>query len=242
VASVDEQEREGSVESEGPLPTGAFFEAAFKRFGQRFFGYELWTLAGLLVTGAVAVAVRPLDLGGPPLYGVLGFGYALGHLALVGTLAALVTGRARLRAPAIATAAVAGALVAGALCAVFPPLVVLVYAPLAFAPIAAAAGDVDGLHALPYATRLVVRSFGRVASTLLGLVSVGLAAWFGFVIALSPLGGNDQKVAALTFTTLLVWPIAALVMRNVYGDLTGRVVLRREELAPERVPRRRGAR
>jgi len=37
---------------------------------------------------------------------------------------------------------------------------------------------------------------------------------------------------------LLVWPIAALAMRNLYGDLTGRVVVRRDELAPPRRPRR----
>jgi hypothetical protein len=248
VASVDEQSTpepastDGFATPEPPLPTGAFFEAAFRRFGQRFLGYELWTVAALLIPGLVAVVVHPLNLDGPPAYGVLGFGYALGHFALVGTLAVLVTGAARRRAPAIATAAVAGAIVAGALCAILPPLAVLVYPPLAFAPIAAAAGDADGLRALPYATALVVRSFGRIVSTLLGLVTIGLAAWFGFVIALTPLGGNDQKVAALTFTTLLVWPLAALVMRNVYGDLTGRVVLRREELAPERVPQRRRAR
>ena len=221
---------------------GAFFEAAFRRYGQRFLGYELWTIAALAIPGVVAIAVRPLRLDGAAAYGVLGFGYALGHLALVGTLAVLVTGAARERAPAIALAALFGALVAGALCAIFPPLAMLVYPPLAYAPIAAAAGDADGLHALPQATALAVRSFGRSVSTLLGVATVGLAAWFGFVIALSPVGGSDQKVAALTLSTLFVWPIAALVMRNVYGDLTGRVVLRREELAPERVPRRRGSR
>jgi len=234
MVKVDQQPAEEAVADESPLPTGAFFEAAFRRFGQRFLGYELWTLAALVIPGIVAIAVRPLSVDGPTAYGVLGFGYALGHLALVGTLAVLVTGAARERAPAIALAALSGAIVAGVLCAIFPPL--------AYAPIAAAAGDADGLRALPQATALAVRSFGRSVTALLGVAAVGLAAWFGFVIALSPLGGNDQKVVALTLSTLLVWPIAALVMRNVYGDLTGRVVLRREELAPERVRRRRGAR
>ena len=132
-----------------PLPTGAFFEAAFRRFGQRFVGYELWTIAALVIPGVVAIAAHPLNLDGPTAYGVLGFGYALGHLALVGTLAVLVTGAARERAPAIALAALSGAVVAGVLCAIFPPLAMLVYPPLAYAPIAAAAGDVDGLRALP---------------------------------------------------------------------------------------------
>jgi hypothetical protein len=242
MVKVDQQPAEEAVADESPLPTGAFFEAAFRRFGQRFLGYELWTLAALVIPGIVAIAIRPLSVDGPTAYGVLGFGYALGHLALVGTLAVLVTGAARERAPAIALAALSGAIVAGVLCAIFPPLALLVYPPLAYAPIAAAAGDADGLRALPQATALAVRSFGRSVTALLGVAAVGLAAWFGFVIALSPLGGNDQKVVALTLSTLLVWPIAALVMRNVYGDLTGRVVLRREELAPERVRRRRGAR
>ena len=234
------------MESEAPLPTGAFFEAAFKRFGQRFFGYELWTLAGLLVIPAPSrSAVRPLDLGGPPLYGVLGFGYALGHLALVGTLAVLVTGRARLRAPGRSrTAAVAGALVAGALCAVFPPLVVLVYAPLAFAVIAAAAGDTDGLHALPYGDA------ARRAEPSAASASDPARPRERRPRRLVRLRDRASRRSAATtrrsrrsrFTTLLVWPLAALVMRNVSGDLTGRVVLRREELAPERVPRRRGAR
>jgi hypothetical protein len=242
MAHVDQKPAESPPAPEPALPTGAFFEAAFRRFGQRFLGYELWTIAALAIPALVALAARPANLDGPAAYGVLGFGYALGHLALVGTLAVLVTGAVRERAAAIAVAAVSGAVIAGVLCAVFPPLALLVYPPVAYAPIAAAAGDASGLGALPHATALALRSFGRSVSALLGVVAVALAAWFGFVIALSPLGGNDQKLAALTLSTLLVWPIAALVMRNVYGDLTGRTVLRREDLAPQRPPRRRGGR
>jgi hypothetical protein len=46
------------------------------------------------------------------------------------------------------------------------------------------------------------------------------------VIGFSPLDRDVQTVAAIGAATLLAWPVSALVERNLYGDLTGRLVIR----------------
>src|SRR6185503_10077966 len=63
-------------------------------------------------------------------------------------------------------------------------------------------------------------------STALAVVFVGAFLWFGFVIGFSPLDRDVQTVAAIGAATLLAWPVSALVERNLYGDLTGRLVIR----------------
>ena len=49
--------------------------------------------------------------------------------------------------------------------------------------------------------------------------------WFAFFLTLMPIGGAGHQIATLALTTLMFSPIAVLVERNLYGDLTGRKVL-----------------
>ncbi len=60
---------------------------------------------------------------------------------------------------------------------------------------------------------------------------------FGSVIALSPLADPTQQRLSFLVSCLFGWPLAALVMRNLYGDLTGRLVIR--DLSPPLRRRRR---
>jgi hypothetical protein len=58
-----------------------------------------------------------------------------------------------------------------------------------------------------------------------GLGLCGGILFGGFLVTLSPVDGSARFVAAIALTVLLLSPIAALVERNLYGDLTGRTVL-----------------
>ena len=107
------------------------------------------------------------------------------------------------------------------------PFALVFYPFVVFGPIAAAAGDAHGDRwRSPAASRVAGRSLGRVAMVVVGLVIVGAFLWFGFVIGFSPLDRDVQTVAAIGAATLIAWPVAALVERNLYGDLTGRLVIR----------------
>jgi hypothetical protein len=207
-------------------PVGALFEAAFRRFGQRMVAYVLYTSACALPLAVVAWAISAGDIGGWPAFFVVSLAWALGHLALVGILTGLVTGRLRERAGSIAIAVVVGAIVIAIPAALLPPFGLASYPFVVFGPIAAAAGDREGLGAVAYGARLAGRYIGRAALVVFGLVIVSLFLWFGFVVALSPVEATVRQVGAFAAVTLIVWPVAALVARNLYGDLTGRLVIR----------------
>ena len=70
-----------------------------------------------------------------------------------------------------------------------------------------------------------MRDWARAFGVLLGLGVIAMFLWFACLIALLPIGGAAQQIATLALTTLMFSPLAALVERNLYGDLTGRKVL-----------------
>jgi hypothetical protein len=206
-------------------PVGALFEAAFRRFGQRMGAYLLYSVVCAAPTGIAAWWISTTDIGGAGAYfGVL-LPFFLGHLALIGILAGLVTGELRARAQSIAIAVIAGAVILAVVGTLLPPLALIPYPFMVFGPIAAAAGDADGLSALLRGAALAARNLGRAALVVFGLLLLGLFFWFGFVIALSPLEPNARKALSSGAVILLIWPVAALVLRNLYGDLTGRLVI-----------------
>jgi hypothetical protein len=103
--------------------------------------------------------------------------------------------------------------------------VVIAFPFLVIPAIVAGAGDADGLRAVSHGARLALRWFKRAYAVLLGVVLVAGAAWFGFTILLTPLDDGVQRQIALALTALVVWPVTALVYRNLYGDMTGRLVI-----------------
>ena len=56
----------------------------------------------------------------------------------------------------------------------------------AFGPIAAAAGDVSALRAIPYGARIALRDWGRAYGVLLGLGLIAMFLWFAFFLSLAP--------------------------------------------------------
>jgi hypothetical protein len=207
-------------------PVGALFEAAFRRLGQRFASYMLYTIACAAPAALVARFVDKGDVEDWVRFALVMLAYSLGHLALVGILSGLVTGGLRAHLGSIVLTVVVGALVLTAASTVLLPFALVFYPFVVFGPIAAAAGDASGFGALARGARVAGGALGRVAMVLVGLVTVGAFLWFGFVIGFSPLDRDSQTVAAIGAATLIAWPVAALVERNLYGDLTGRLVIR----------------
>ena len=117
------------------------------------------------------------------------------------------------------------------------------YPLLAFPPIIAASGDATGLGSLWQGMRTTVRWFKRTYACVLGLVIVIAAVAVGFGILLTPLGSVLQQQVTFAITTIIVWPVSALVFRNLYGDITGRLVIndspKENERRKEIIKRRR---
>lgn len=212
---------------EGLLPTGALFEAAFKRFGARMPYYLLYTVAAAVVPGVVVLAERATELDGPVAFALYGYAFGFGLFLLYGRLAALMTERPASRWPSIAVAAVLGAIVVGGLSAILPLAVVPVFWALALIPFAAGSGDADGLRAVLVGGRLALQYFPRCMAVQLGLMLIMAGFWLGLGIAISQVvNGDAMEVARAALTLLFVWPISGLVLRNLYGDLTGRRIVR----------------
>lgn len=206
-------------------PIGAYFEAAFRRFGINFLGYLVYTVAcGLLPIGA-AIAVPRMGLSGELQGILLSASYVLGLEFLVALTTVLVAGGTRDRLPGIVLACVATAIPATFLlwqllfvAVVFLPLFI-------FPPIIAASGDGSGLRAVWMGVTCTFRWFRRTYACVFGLIIVAVGLWFGFTGLLFAVPGTLGEQLRLALSTLFMWPIAALVFRNLYGDMTGRLVI-----------------
>jgi hypothetical protein len=204
-----------------PTPVGALFEGAFRRYGGDVVGYTLWSAGVGVIPLVTTIALRNWH---DVLFAVVA-SQSLAHFLLCAILTALVTGTLRTRMLAGAVAATICAAVTTAVFVVGGPLAIILYPLLVFAPIAAAAGDASALRAVPAGALLAVRDWARAYAVLLGLGVIAVFLWFAFLLTLLPFGGAAQQVLTLGLTTLIVSPLAALVERNFYGDVTGRKVL-----------------
>jgi hypothetical protein len=204
-----------------PTPIGALFEAAFRRYGAAVVGYTLWSILVGVIPAAVAIGFR--DAGGVLFAFVAASTFS--HLFLCAILTALVTGTTRTHLVRAAGVALVGAAITGLVFFVAGPFALVLYPVLVFGPIAAAAGDVSALRAVPYGARIAVRDWGRAYGVLLGLGLIVVFLWFAFFLSLAPVGGEGHQIATLALTILVFSPLAALVERNLYGDATGRTVL-----------------
>lgn len=219
-------------------PVGAYFETAFRRFGINFSGYLLMTAVCGLPTVAAIIAFRSTALSGEAMGVILSMAYALGFVVVAALATLLVAGGTRERLPSIlVTCAVTGVL-AGLVVwqVVFLAIVLLPF--LLFPPIIAASGDAGGLRAVAAGAAASVRWFRRAYACVFGLVIVAVALWVGFTGLFFAVPGSLRGDLIIGFTSLFMWPVAALVFRNLYGDMTGRLVVRE---APGENQRRREA-
>lgn len=221
-------------EEQGPLgptgrplhPVGAYFEAAFRRFGVNFGGYLLLTaVCGL----PWAVAEFTLDGSGlePQLQLVIrGSLLAFGLVALTAAATALVAGGIRGRAGGVALACAITAIPASLVVWNLSALALAPILPLVlFPPIIAVSGDAGGARAVWAGAVASARWFRRAYACVFGIVIVAVGLWIGFTTVAFVITGPVGDHLRIVLTMLFLWPIAALVFRNLYGDMTGRLVI-----------------
>jgi hypothetical protein len=218
---------------DGPAPVGVgdIFATAFARYGGGFATFGVMTVAAAALP---AVVLGLLLATSSPALGFIAAETLLAtvaYLSLVGAVAAVLGGRLQQRVwPIIGTSVLASPVIALCILVLGPAaLLVLPFLGPFFvlAPVAAGAGDAAGAEACRRSFTLVARrGYTRSLGVMAGLELIGLLLWLGLTIALSPVSGTAHQVIAGALWTLIFWPLSALVFRNLYGSLTGRLVVR----------------
>ncbi|MSO48213.1 MAG: hypothetical protein EXQ67_09070 [Thermoleophilia bacterium] len=241
----------GIAEEVGPLgptgrplhPVGAYFEAAFRRFGVNFGGYLLIAaISGLPLLG-VKVVVSGTAISGLVAGLLYAAAFALGNFMVLTLATMLVVGSLRGRLGSVLITGVVTVAIGTLLIWLLHLVAIVFYPLLAFPSIIVASGDGRGFDSIWQGMRMTVRWFKRTYACVLGLAIVIAAVAVGFGILLTPLGSFLQQQVTFAITTIIVWPVAALVFRNLYGDVTGRLVIndspKENERRKEIIKRRR---
>jgi hypothetical protein len=200
---------------------GDIFATAFARYGGGFATFGAMTLAAAAAPGLLLAVLLAV---GSPAFGLVVAETLLATVAYLGERLQrrvwAIVGTSVLASPPIAVFIL---LLGPAALLVLPflgPFFVL-------APVAAGAGDSAGAEACRQSFTLVARrGYTRSLGVMAGLELIGLLLWLGLSTALSPVGGTAHQVIAAALWTIIFWPLSALVFRNLYGSLTGRLVVR----------------
>jgi hypothetical protein len=212
------------------IRTADLVATALTRYAQAFATFGLMALVAAAFPALVVAALRAGNAGAEEIVMVGSFAAAAGALALAGAMTAFIGRRLRRTLPGIvATALIVappfGVIAILHLAAIF--LVPLLLAPLGLAPIAAGAGDGAGFTACRRALALCGgggyrRSLVPCAIT----ASFAAALFLAFGVAFSPLGGRVRVITTLIVWAAVAWPVAGLMLRSLYGALSGRLVVR----------------
>ena len=212
------------------IRTADLVASALTRYAQAFATFGLMALTAALFPALVVIALREGDARAEIIVTVGSFATAAGALALAGAMTAFIGKRLRQTLPGIIVTALLVAPAFGAiavlhLAAIF--LVPLLLAPFGLAPVAAGAGDGAGFTAIKRALSLCAHGGYRRSLVPCAITaSFGAVIFLAFGIALSPLGGRVRVIATLVFWAAVAWPIAGLMLRSLYGALSGRLVVR----------------
>jgi hypothetical protein len=217
-----------------PAPTvgvSDIFATAFRRYGGGYLTFGLLAVAMAIPAAAVFIALDASDVGGRTTVAV---GSLLGtavYFAFVGIVTASLGGRVRRTLPAVVgTAALAAPPIAVVfvLVGIYAIVVLPFLLPFfALATVVTGAGDATGVAACRRAIALVGRrGYLRSLGVMAGLELLALLLWLGLRIAFSPIEGRLGDIVGTALWVAIVWPLSALLFRNLYGALTGRLVLR----------------
>jgi hypothetical protein len=210
-----------------PAPMSDLFATAVHRFG------NAW--ADLVVATSVVVAVGFVPVLAVSASGsrsdvfvasCLSFGAAyfvlLGFVVLRGLPAPAPRGRV---VGTYAVAVVTG-LVAGLLVLVLQPYAVVPLPALLLIVPAVASGDAGALRALAAGPAMAFRNFTRTWTmwtvTILFCAPIVIAM---FLMLTAVAGSVKATLLALALSAPIAWPVSALFIRALYGDLTGRAVV-----------------
>jgi hypothetical protein len=207
------------------------YATAFRRFGGGFATFGLLALALALLPVAVYLGTRAAGASRTVVSWSFVLAAVISWMALVGAVTAVVGGRLRRTAAhVVGTALLVAPFLAAIVIAVGPYALVPIAFLLPFvalAPVAAGAGDCAGLAACRRALRLTAGGYRRAVVVSGLLVVLGAVLLVSFNLALAPLPSPARGIVALLAWTAVYGPISALVLRALYGALSGRLVVRR---------------
>jgi len=210
--------------------TADLLATALNRYAQAFATFGLMALLAAAFPALVVAGLRATDASAETIVMVGSFAAAAAALGLAGAMTAFIGKRLRRTLPGIVATALLVAPPFGVaailhLAAIF--IVPFMLAPLGLAPVAAGAGDGAGLAACRRALTLCGGGGYRRSLVPCALTAAFAAALFvAFGIALSPIGGRARVIVTLVAWAAVAWPIAGLVLRSLYGALSGRLVVR----------------
>ena len=212
------------------IRTADLVATALTRYAQAFATFGSMALIAAIFPALVVIALREADARPEIIVTIGSFAAAAAALALAGAMTAFIGKRLRATLSGIVATALLVAPPFGVigllhLAGIF--VVPLLLAPLGLAPVAVGAGDGAGVAALRRALRLCGQG-GYRRSLVPCAITASFAAilFLAFGIALSPLGGRARVIATLVVWAAVAWPIAGLMLRSLYGALSGRLVVR----------------
>lgn len=212
-----------------PAPMSDLFATAVHRFG------NAW--ADLVVATAVVVAIAFVPVlivssshGASDVFVASVFAFGVAYFMLLGfvVLRGLPPSAPAPRGQVVGTYAVAlvTGLVAGLLVLVLQPYAVVPLPALLLVVPAVAAGDASAFGAFLAGPRLAFRNFTRTWTmwtlTILFCAPIVIAM---FLMLTSVAGSVAATLLALALSAPIAWPVSALFIRALYGDLTGRAVV-----------------
>jgi hypothetical protein len=206
-----------------PAPIRDLFATAVHRYGNAWADLAVATaVIVVLSTGLLLIISRDgVDLLTAGLvYGVAYFVF-LGFVLLRGLPQRASGGRVA----ATYLAAVLNGLAAGFVTVGLVPLSIAVLPLFFFVVPAVAAGDA-GLDAAWRGPALALRSFSRTWAVWLITLVFSMPVIVSVFLVVSNFGGVGTSILlALAISAPILWPVSALFVRAIYGDLTGRAVV-----------------
>jgi hypothetical protein len=222
---------ETTTETRGAeIRTADLVASALTRYAQAFATFGLMALVAAIFPAVVVIALRAAEAPAEVIVTFGAFATAAAALALAGAMTAFIGHRLRATLPGVVLTALIVAPVFGAaailhLAAIF--LVPLLLAPLGLAPVVAGAGEASGFAACRRALSLCRAGGYRRALVPCAITATFAAVIFlAFGIALTPLGSRARVIGTLILWAAVAWPIAGLMLRSLYGALSGRLVVR----------------
>jgi len=214
-------------QQQAPAPLSDLFATAVHRFGSAWADLVVATLV-VVGVGFVPVLAVSSRSGASDIFVTSVFCFGVAYFELLGFV--MLRGLPG-RAP---TGRVAATYVTGAIVGLIAGLLVLVLQPYSLVPLpalllivpAVAAGDRSPAGAFLYGPGLALRNFGRTW-TMWGITILfcGPIVISMFLMLTAVAGSVASTLLALALSAPIAWPVSALFIRALYGDLTGRVVV-----------------
>jgi hypothetical protein len=210
-----------------PAPMSDLFATAVHRFGNAWADLVVATWV-VVAVGFVPVLAVSSSHGPSDVFVASCLSFGVAYFVLLGfvVLRGLPFPAPRSRVVATYAAAVVTGLIAGVVVLVLQPYAVVPLPALLLIVPAVAAGDATALGGFIAGPRLAFGNFTRTWTmwtvTILFCAPIVIAM---FLMLTSLAGSVKATLLALALSAPIAWPVSALFIRALYGDITGRAVV-----------------